>query len=343
MGSQDRRDWARARRTARVFAPSDGLQNEEKMTKRELIRSILDPGRPQQRIPAAFFMHFDPAFHEGRAAVEKHLEFFRFTDMDFVKIQYERKFPRMEIANPEDWSRVPRLDRSFFAPLLEAVAGLVEEASAEACVVMTLYSPFMCAGHIGGRETLVQHIREDPAAVNAGLEIVTQSLMVFVQECIRLGVDGFYHSTQGGEAGLLPEPILFDAVVRPWDLLLMEEIARRCEFNILHVCDYHGPYDDITRFVSYPGHIVNVNPHVGGSEIEMEEISRMFDRPFFGGLDRKGVLATGTEAEIRQEVRNVLARKPTRFLLGADCTLPPGTPWENLRIAIEEAHAWRPD
>ena len=257
MGSQDRRDWARARRTARVFAPSDGRQNEEKMSKRELIRSILDPGRPQQRIPAAFFMHFDPAFHEGRAAVEKHLEFFRFTDMDFVKIQYERKFPRMEIANPEDWSRVPRLDRSFFAPLLEAVAGLVEEASAEACVVMTLYSPFMCAGHIGGRETLVQHILEDPAAVNAGLEIVTQSLMVFVQECIRLGVDGFNHSTQG--------------------------------------------------------------------------------------LDRKGVLATGTEAEIRQEVRNVLARKPTRFLLGADCTLPPGTPWENLRIAIEEAHAWRPD
>ncbi|MCZ7543837.1 MAG: hypothetical protein M5R40_09995 [Anaerolineae bacterium] len=63
------------------------------MNKRDVILSLLDPdGRPPY-IPAAFFLHFPPGFREGQAAVEKHLEYFRDTGMDFVKIQYERPFP----------------------------------------------------------------------------------------------------------------------------------------------------------------------------------------------------------------------------------------------------------
>jgi hypothetical protein len=45
---------------------------------------------------------------------------------------------------------------------------------------------------------MLQHIYEDPEAVKKGMQIVTDSLMTFVQGCIRLGVDGFYTSTQGG-------------------------------------------------------------------------------------------------------------------------------------------------
>ena len=48
-------------------------------------------------------------------AVDKHLEYFRYTGMDFVKIQYENKFPhRPEIVNPEDWAGMPRYDKSFY-------------------------------------------------------------------------------------------------------------------------------------------------------------------------------------------------------------------------------------
>ncbi len=47
----------------------------------------------------------------------------------------------------------------------------------------------------------------------------------------------------------------------------------------------------------------------------------MFGRPFMGGLDRKGVIATGSLEEIRQAAASVLAEAPERFILAADCTV----------------------
>jgi uroporphyrinogen decarboxylase len=67
----------------------------------------------------------------------------------------------------------------------------------------------------------------------------------------------------------------------------------------------------------------------------------MFNRPVMGGLDRLGVIATGSEAQIRTEVELVLRHAPERFILGADCTVPAETPWQNLRAAIQAAHAWQ--
>ena len=64
----------------------------------------------------------------------------------------------------------------------------------------------------------------------------------------------------------------------------------------------------------------------------------MFGRPFMGGLERKGVIATGSRDQIRQTAQEVLAQAPDRFILAADCTVPSETPWENLKAAIDVAH-----
>jgi uroporphyrinogen decarboxylase len=308
------------------------------MNKREAVLNVLE-GKPQEYIPAGFFLHFDPQFHQGEAAVEKHLEFFRFTDMDFVKIQYERTFPpRPELVNPGDWRTMPVYGLDFYSPQLAAVEGLVQAARDEALVLVTLYSPFMCAGHTVGEARLMTHIQEDSQAVNIGMQRITESLLIFVQECIRLGVDGFYASTQGGEQHRFTDPDLFELCVRPYDLVLMEEINRACQFNILHVCDYRMKYSDLSPFTRYPGHVVNTSLELVDRRIDGKEVSQLFNRLFMGGLDRLGIVATGTPEQIRQEVSRVIKDSPVRFILGADCTVPSQTPWENLRLAIELAH-----
>jgi uroporphyrinogen decarboxylase len=313
------------------------------MTNRDVVLGLLDPGKPQTQVPAAFFLHFDPSCHFGRAAVDKHLEFFRTTGMDFVKIQYERGFPQLPgIQTAEDWAAMPLYGEEFFAPQLDAVEGIVKAVKHEAVVVVTLYSPFMCAGHAVGKENVLRHVREHPDPVVKGMEIITESLLTFVRACIRIGVDGFYHSTQGGERHWLAERALFDEFVRPCDLAVMKEAERSCVFNILHVCDYAGEYDDLTRFLDYPGHVVSCPLKVGGRSLSLAEASRLFKRPVMGGLDRLGAIATGSDAQIRAEVETVLRQAPERFILGADCTVPSETPWANLRSAIQTAHAWRP-
>ncbi len=174
------------------------------MNKREAILALLSDNQQSAYIPAAFFLHFPPAFRAGQAAVDKHIEYFRSTGMDLVKIQYERSFPKMaEIQKPEDWVRMPRLGADYFEGQLKAVEGLVQALKREAVVIVTLYSPFMCAGQVTGSDLLVRQLQQDPEAVKKGMEAVTDSLLTFVRACIKLGVDGFYASTQGGEVRAL--------------------------------------------------------------------------------------------------------------------------------------------
>ncbi|HUJ76129.1 MAG TPA: hypothetical protein VL359_14800, partial [bacterium] len=161
-------------------------------------------------VPAAFFLHFDPKFHKGQAAVDRHVEYFRATGMDFVKIQYEHPFPAQpQIRRAADWKTMPLLEAAYFADPLEVVGGIVKAVNHEALVIVTLYSAIMHAAHAVGRDELTAQLNEDPAATARGLEIINQSILVFVRECVRRGVDGFYASTQGGEAGRFRDPATF--------------------------------------------------------------------------------------------------------------------------------------
>jgi uroporphyrinogen decarboxylase len=320
------------------------------MNRRDAVFSLLETpvsaNSPQTYIPAAFFLHFGADYRLGPPAVARHREFFRATGMDLVKIQYEETFPSHTLQRPADWANLPALDEAFFAPQLAVVRGLVEELKAEAPVVVTLYSPFMCAGYVGGTETLMAHLQEDPEPVKQGLQILAESLLVFVRACIRLGVDGFYHSTQGGESRRFQNAALFTDVIKPSDLAVMREINERCPFNILHICDYHraeyGGYDDLTPFLDYPGQIVNCNLQIGEGTMTAQEVSTLFGRPFMGGMDRLAELATGTKEQVRAAAREALAARSERFFLAADCTVPGATPWANLSAAIEEAHRVHP-
>jgi uroporphyrinogen decarboxylase len=325
-----------------VAATSLGGAVTQKPGKREALLSLRDGGPGPGYVPAAFFLHFDEGSRLGKPAIAKHLEYFRATGMDFVKIQYERSFPPIPaIRTPADWKTMPRYGLDFYKPQLEVVDGLVKAAGHEALVLCTLYSPFMLAGQVVGRAQVVQHIEQDGEAVRRGLDAITESLLGFVRECRRLGVDGFYASTQGGEAGTFSDPSLFGKYVTPYDLRVMKEIDETCRFNILHACDYEAPYSDLAPLVAYPGHVVSCSPRLTTGEVPLRDLAQRFRRPIMGGMDRKGIIASGSDEEIRRAVTGVLKAAPDRFVLGADCTVPSETRWGGLRTAIETAHAFQ--
>jgi uroporphyrinogen decarboxylase len=309
------------------------------MNKRDAVLNLLN--NKTSYIPAAFFMHFDDAHREGQAAIEKHLEFFRYTGMDFVKIQYEHSQPPSSpIRRPEDWAQAPLYSDEFFETPVRVVEGLVKAARSEALVVMTLYSPFMWATHLVGAELVAAHLKEKPEAVVKGLAIMIENVLKLVRACQRAGVDGFYVATQGGEAFRFPDTDIFEKYIKPTDLAVWAEI-QTCSFNILHICDYEGGYADLTPFLDYPGHVVNCNLKLREQTLTAREVSEKFRRPFMGGLDRKGIIATGIPETIQQTVTGVLAKAPERFILGADCTIPNNTPWKHLKIAIDVAHQYQ--
>jgi uroporphyrinogen decarboxylase len=97
----------------------------------------------------------------------------------------------------------------------------------------------------------------------------------------------------------------------------------------------------LTPFLDYPGHMVNCSLKLGEQTLRPTDVAEMFRRPFMGGMERKGVIATGSLDDIRQAAAGMLAEAPERFILAADCTVRSDTPWEHLRTAIDTAHQYR--
>ena len=59
--------------------------------------------------PAAFFLYFGDGYTTGSAAAKRHLEFFHYTDMDFLKIQFEQTYTRQDfLRKPSDWHHCDR-------------------------------------------------------------------------------------------------------------------------------------------------------------------------------------------------------------------------------------------
>lgn len=311
------------------------------MNKREVLLSLLDPGTSTPYVPAGFFIFFDERFHRGQSAIDKHLEFFHYTGMDMVKIQYTNNFPFIpEIRSPEDWDKMPVHGKDFYEDPLNIAKGLVDAAGKDALVLMTLYSPYICAEDTVGADVIVAHLKQDPEATKAGMQAITDSLMIFIQGCREVGIDGFYHSTQGGESNNFEGTPVFDECIKPFDLELTQEIERLFEFNILHVCDHMGSYSDYSPFLEYPGHVVSSGMHLTTKQLSGDEIAGMFGRPFMGGMDREGVIVDGSRCEIEAAVHSVCRDMSGDFILGADCVLPEDVDWENIKIAIDAAHAF---
>ncbi len=180
------------------------------MNKRDLLFSVIDPKAKPARIPAAFFLHFDPAYHLGQPAVDKHLEYFRYTGMDFVKIQFELPFPRQaEIQTPADWAKLPFFKLDHYEPMLKVVAGLVNAAKQEAPVLLTLYSPYMLINNMVGAETATRLIQEDPAAYRVAIGRMTESLLAVRARGHQGGAGRLLplHPGRRSQAAARPEPV----------------------------------------------------------------------------------------------------------------------------------------
>lgn len=312
-----------------------------KTSNRQIMQDFMDPNAKSTHIPAGFFMHFNK---KGDEAVKAHLDYYRATKMDFVKVQFDgMSLPLMpQIKSPKDWNKMPIFKEDFFEPILYIIRKLVKEVKNDAIIIQTLYSPYQMAKQAVPWETLVKHVYEDPEAVARGMENVTLSILNFVQAGVKAGLDGFYTCAQGGETNRIADYQLFNRTIKNFDMLLYKEVNQLVPFNILHICDYDGNYQDfVPRFEDYPGPIVNIPLLADGKELSLSQAAAIFKRPVMGGLDRHGVISKGSPAEVKKATEALLKNAPNKTILSANCTVANTTPIENLRSAIEVAHGFR--
>lgn len=330
---------------AAVLGFASEVNAQAPINKRERILQVLDQSRPNEYVPAAFFLHFEDKL--GRKAVDAHREFYKATNMDIVKVFYEIVVPKVEINKGSDWAKVPVYGEEFFKPQIDVIEDLAKEFAGEAFILPTVYSPLALAHQTLGAEKrgqLRKLAEEDPAAFGQAIKNLSLSIENYLRVARRHGADGFYVSSQGGDGNSLSKEV-WEKYVRQWDKHVAEVANEIGEINILHICDYGTPFKNaeaLYAFADYPASIINVPLNFSdGSELNLKEAQQRFGRPIFGGLERLGVIAKGTTEEAKAAVDKVLENAPANFILGADCTIPGDTDYDKLRAVIDYAHDWR--
>lgn len=324
---------------AALVLSSAGCADPVPTNKKEIMDQFVAGKLNPSYVPAAFFVHFSPDAKEGQAAVKAHLDYFANADGDILKVQFEQRVPRIrDYELQESWDAVEPLPEDFYRPTLEVIAGLQEEAGDAAYVIPTIYSAYQLAtqslGERGIREGAVNH----PEDLKRVLGYYTDALKWLVSECKKIGIEGFYMTTQGGEMKYYDISGFFDTFIKPYDLDVMNACSEGTKMNILHICDWEGTYDDLTRYADYPGQIVNTPINLNGTPFTMKDGEELFGRPVLGGLERMGAINTATPEEVGALVRTAIDEGPAgRLMIGAECTVS-SAPLENIAAAISAAH-----
>ncbi|MCR4860070.1 MAG: hypothetical protein K5910_05340 [Bacteroidales bacterium] len=320
-------------------APAEGnVPVNKKEIMDRFVAGTLDPAYA----PAAFFAHFGGNSKVGEAAVQAHLQFYLQTNQDILKVQFEQAAPRIDTLDrvATDW-----MPEDFYRPTLEIISRLQEIAGKDVYILPTIYNPFQVARQSLGEKRIVAAAKDQPEALKGVLDSYKNALLWLVRECKAAGIEGFYTTTQGGEKKFYDIPGgFFETFIKPYDLELMGECNRGTKLNILHICDWEGPFDDLTRFADYPGQIVNTpNSLDGTTPFTLADGYALFKRPVLGGFDRKKEINTVGDAEVATMAQKIFDEGPKgKVMLGADCTVS-SAPLPNIHAAVATAHRHKVD
>ncbi len=141
---------------------------------------------------------------------------------------------------------------------------------------------------------------------------------------------------QGAEETLFSEEDYL-RFLRPGEQAIVEAANRLSDRNLLHLCGWDGIPDILERWKDYPSAMVNWDVDV--ERVKLRDGKAYFGgRVLLGGLNNRpgSVMTDGTKEEVQAAVKSVLKEaEGSRFILGADCSLPSDIDPVRVRWTVE--------
>ena len=121
------------------------------MDKRTRVLNAMNK-QPVDHVPVGMWYHFSGENTRGEACVQAHLDYYRDTDLDFLKVMsdaYTYPIPD-SIRKADDWWKLTPLgpDHPYIRGQVERAGRIVEEIGKERCVFYNIFAPFSCKQHI---------------------------------------------------------------------------------------------------------------------------------------------------------------------------------------------------
>ncbi len=328
-------------------------------SKRKRLETAIAGGKVD-RLPVALWRHWPGDDQDAAALAAAHLKWQADYDWDLVKvgpassysvadwgvvdrweghIEGTRKTTYYPVQSPADWESLRPLDpgRGMLAKQIEALRLIGEglhggTRGGSTPFIATVFSPLSMAKHLAGNETMLSHMRYSPDAFRYGLEMLTESILRFIDAARATGIAGIYYAVQHAAYPLMSRDE-FETFGRLYDLQVLENAADLwC--NIVHL---HGTRVMFDLVADYPAAFLNWHDRDTG--LPLAEGLSQIRGAASGGVSQWTIHQEGPE-EMLAEVAD--ARRQTgdrRLLLSTGCVIMTTTPLRNIRTfrgAVEE-------
>jgi uroporphyrinogen decarboxylase len=329
------------------------------MTNRERLEAAIR-GDAVDRPPVALWRHFPGDDQDPIELAASTVAFQEQYDFDLIKVtpassfcvqdwgaqdrwegnqEGTRIYTRQVIHSAADWYELQPLDVEKGAlggqlRCLEQIQHLLNDGAGQRHALLgqvpyiqTIFNGLSQAKYLAGRDTVTAHMRENPAALKAALDVITDTSVRFVEAARKRGIAGIFLAVQHASYSLLSEAEYTEFGL-PYDLRLLEA-ADGLWLNVLHLHGERVMFDLLSR---YP--VAVFNWHDRETPPNLKEGQAKVKGAVLGGLRQWETMLRGTPDEVRAEAQDAIARTGgRRFILGTGCVTPITSPWANIRAA----------
>ncbi len=302
-------------------------------------------GAPVDRVPVSFWGHHYVAENTAAGLAEETLRQARLFEWDYLKPQSRAQsfaemwgltytpaptpnerytVTRFPVHAPEDFATLQPADPTTGAlgEQLEALRLIRAAIGPDVPIIWTVFSPLMVARYLlpDGAAQLLALVRSTPAALERGLEAITETLVGYARACLASGADGLFYATNLATRALLT-PEECRRFQRPFDLPVLEA-ARQAPFNVLHVCGQDALFDEL---LDYP--VAAFSWALGPGNPTLAELQQRTGRTAMGGLPTGPELKALTPEQAAARTRAAIQEMGGRWLLLAPgCSIDRATP-----------------
>ncbi|NMB87158.1 MAG: uroporphyrinogen decarboxylase, partial [Chloroflexi bacterium] len=186
------------------------------LSHRQRIEACISNQRPD-RVPVALWRHFPMDDQTPGGLAEAVADFQRQFDFDLIKVSPNSSYCIRDwgaqdqwqgssegtnqyleplIQSPQDWLKLsPQHPRQgSLNNMLLSLQMLQTEFSPHTPIIQTIFSPLAQAKNLAGTRRLVEHLRCFPEEVQAGLETITTTILRFIEELVKMKLDGIFYA-----------------------------------------------------------------------------------------------------------------------------------------------------
>jgi len=265
-------------------------------------------GAEVDRAPYSFWHHFGLKTAEAHAAAT--LDFHRTYRTDIVKVMSDFPYPKPS----GKWYELKPLENPF-PDQIRALEQIRQGLNGDAYFVETVFNSFNVAEKLSSKEEVRRLKAEDPEALLAALDVITQSQINHAKRAIAAGASGILLAVANANSKELSvaDYARFNA---PFDKRLLDAVQDQ-PLNVLHL---HVDREYLDQFTNFSAPVLNYSLHVTG--IPIADVRAMFPgKVIAAGIDEVRYRQL-TAAQIRAQWMAASRAAGPRFILTPGCSVP---------------------